>query len=153
MLFRKALPEDSFAVSDLIYKSAIPLSEKDFDVSAWESFCSSIAANKLEDQIKNSKIDTYVLEENGKILGIISISKKQQINLFFISSVHQNKGLGSLLWSKALNEVKPHSLKVFSSSLAVNFYKSLGFLETQNGIQKRNGYKFHILEYTSPNMA
>ena len=72
--------------------------------------------------------DSYVLVEEDKILGFISIINKEFIGALFVDRNHQGKGIGR----KLIEFVKEHyndlTLAVYKENeQAVRFYKNIGF--------------------------
>ncbi len=84
-----------------------------------------------------SRIFLYM--EEGKITGALELKGENHISLFFVRGDRQNRGIGSLLFSRVLEECRGESLTVNSSPFARKIYENLGFravgeVKEQNGI-------------------
>lgn len=75
-------------------------------------------------------------DETGTLVGMLAIRKKDlHISMFFIHPAYHRKGIGRMLFTFAMQEYPYRSVTVNSSTSAIPFYKSLGFLpldEPQN---------------------
>ena len=77
--------------------------------------------------------------EIGALVGMLAIREKDQhLSMFFIHPDYHRKGIGRALFTFAIQEHPYRSITVNSSTYAVPFYKSLGFLPL-NGPQNYHG--------------
>lgn len=80
------------------------------------------------------KCENWIFEQNGQVLGIISVSH-DYIEGLFIHSDFWNKGIGSELLNYVLKIKKELRLQVYeNNSNAIKFYKKHGFVITGGGI-------------------
>ena len=83
------------------------------------------------DTVKNVYLpqsETFVLVEDGNILGFISILNKGYIGALFIDINHQGKGIGRKLIEYAQRQYRELTLAVYKDNdQAVRFYKNNGF--------------------------
>lgn len=91
---------------------------------------------------------SLVAKENGKIVGVCSVIKEDDINILktiYVLPEYQGKGVGSKMWDEAkrfLNEQNDTVVEVVDyNKNAINFYKSKGFEETGN---RRQDEKFRM---------
>lgn len=75
-----------------------------------------------------SKSITYVYEEQGKLLGFLSLVKENQIGGLFVEHASQNKGVGYALIEQAKRLFSFLELDVYArNENAVQFYLRQGF--------------------------
>lgn len=88
------------------------------------------------------RCQNWIFENNGHVIGIISISHDYIEGLFVLPD-HWNKGVGSELLKHVLNIKKELSLQVYESNInAVNFYRKHGFKITGGGICSMTGLPY-----------
>lgn len=78
-------------------------------------------------------------EETGALMGMLAMREKDQhLSMFFIHPDYHRQGIGRALFTFAIQEHPYRSITVNSSTYAVPFYKSLGFLHL-DGPQNYHG--------------
>ncbi len=88
--------------------------------------------------IKSIKKNYWVLlaeDENGVVLGTIFIKNRNQINLFFVRTEHERRGIGRALLDEVLKRIMEDDpdvtrITVSSSPNSVEAYRKLGFEPT-----------------------
>ena len=98
---------------------------------------------------KITQSNTIIWEENGRIVGFVSLWDKTFIGSIFVNPELQNKGIGSAL-ILTLQQVWPIlSVKVYAKNLrAVGFYRRHGFKIIMSEIDKDTGEE-ELLMYWS----
>ncbi len=100
-----------------------------------------------------SEIHTIVLEKEGNILGTGSISAQGQIRDVFVDVKNHRKGFGKKIMKQLEMEAKQKKIKtvfLYSAISAVDFYKNLGYTETDRLIHKNKAVEIRmekILEF------
>jgi L-amino acid N-acyltransferase YncA len=101
--------------------------------------------DELEKNLDDNKISFYIAKESGEAIGIAGFriapeylsthATKKPAELYIVASKKQNKGTGTVLVNKLIDEAKKlnftemvcYSPETHSSSW--NFYQKLGFIE------------------------
>lgn len=105
----------------------------------------TLGYSMLHDSVDSSFTRSYVMKDNGKILGYISLTfdfEVVEIMNFCVKKEYQGRGIGYQLLNNVLNLIKQEGairsiLEVRSKNLrAINLYKKLGYKE----IYRRIGY-------------
>ena len=103
--------------------------------------------NFLSDKEQTDKLEMYGAFEGDIIVGVIaSRNNATHISLFFVDGSHHRKGIGKLLFETLLNHTESEQITVNSSPFAVDIYKRLGFVST-NDEQTTNGIRFTPMVY------
>lgn len=94
----------------------------------------------IYDEKRQNELIIYGAFVDDKLVGIIALRDEcKHISLFFIQSECHRKGIGKSLFQSVVNDHPAIEFTVNSSTYAVPFYQSLGFVvtgekHTQNGI-------------------
>jgi putative acetyltransferase len=71
---------------------------------------------------------TWVWEENGAVLGFVSVIDERFVGALFVSPQHLGRGIGRALLAQACAQYPDLSLEVYQKNTrAVNFYHAQGF--------------------------
>lgn len=91
------------------------------------------------------KCENMVFEENGKVLGIISVSH-DYIEGLFVLPKYWNKGIGSELLNHVLKIKNELRLQVYENNPnAIRFYQKHGFEITGGGICQMTGLPYFAM--------
>ena len=115
---------------------------------------------KLYEILNNSKNASIILIKNKIINGVIILASKDGLNLEYIVSSLQRRGLGKELWDNALSKFpnwKNTKVKVKAENyVGINFYKKLGFKPVDKLSEFVDNYNAKVIimtldrtEYTS----
>lgn len=124
----------------------------------WRVFCDYEAVNYSEsgkqafwnaihsEEYLNMLV-AYGAFENEKMTGIIATRNEgRHIALFFVDGAYHNQGIGRSLWNTVLADNTEKSITVNSSLYAVEVYKKLGFVITDE-VQEDGGIQYVPMEY------
>ena len=142
MKIRKLKKEDS--VKDLVELSYIMI--KDYEIHHKEFFHLKKNFNKkilephFHNSLKSKDTQTFVAEENGRIVGFITVELRERFPLYhvkklgFISALvifpeHRRKGIAQKLLDEAINWLKAKKVKYFELDTAVKNTGALKFYE------------------------
>ena len=127
MRIRKFRPEDAKRVSYLISKTLWEANSKDYSQRVIKNVENKYKPSKIIEYSRNRKI--FVAEENGKILGTISL-ENDMILCAFVNPRYQCRGIGKKLIEhieKIAKRKGIKKLKVPSSTTSVGFYEKMGY--------------------------
>ena len=88
---------------------------------------SSLTIIEFENRINSNEFTNLVFENNGNIIGYISIKNTHHIYHLFVSQEHQRKGIAKKLWNNARMLCPSKTYAVRSSLHAIPVYESFGF--------------------------
>lgn len=92
-------------------------------------------------------LTAYGAYADNELLGIIAVRDDgKHLALFFVDGAHHNKGIGRRLWETVLNESTSERITVHSSLYAVEVYKKLGFIQTDD-VQSDGGIQYLPMVY------
>ena len=93
--------------------------------------------------------ETYVFDDNEKILGFVSLCENT-IAAIFVLPNSQGKGIGTQLMNKAKQIRKKLNLYVYKSNInTIEFYKKCGFKIEKEQIDKHTGHPELFMVYSS----
>jgi len=138
---REASPDDASSISELVQASFVLHVAPDWERSAQEAFLRDTTAEKLSGPIAAATF-VAVYEDEGQILGVISLPRPNLIQLFFVAPTHLRKGIGRTLWEAARTHIEErHSdiktIELNSSPYAVSTYKALGFFPISEPFRRK----------------
>lgn len=100
----------------------------------------------VENDEKLDSLDIFGYYIEDKLIGVIGLDKENShISLFFVDKDFQRHSFGKKLLETALENFEGDTLTVHSSPNAVNAYKYMGFVKTDDVIET-NGIKFVPME-------
>ncbi|MEP7301445.1 MAG: GNAT family N-acetyltransferase [Caldimonas sp.] len=93
---RQASPDDAPAISKLVQAGFMERVAPDWEASARQDFLSGTAAEELAARIAEATL-VAVYEDEGQILGVISLPRPTLVQLFFVAPGHLRRGVGRVL--------------------------------------------------------
>jgi len=112
--------------------------------------CRSPNEFRIGDYAKSvEKDDVWIAEENGVIIGVVSIYPANNfIHNLFVHPHHQRKGIGTILLKQAEDNLeKPMTLKVsMDNSKACLFYQKHGWKEVSTHKDEAEPYWLYLKE-------
>lgn len=107
----------------------------------WQEACAEMRDRYL------SQADTWVIVENGSIVGFIS-TVKHHLAALFVAPEYQSQGFGTALLIHVQQECDIATLAVYSANVrALRFYERHGFRVTDEGIDVATGKQEYYMEY------
>ena len=95
--------------------------------------------------------DTWVAEQNGHILGFITLID-HEVGGIFVNSKYHSMGIGKALMDKAYEKYGYLEIEVFEkNSIARKFYSKYGFKYLSKSIHKETGNTILRLKLTNKN--
>ena len=132
--FRPLNPGDEVEVCNLVARSFNQFIAPGFSEDGIEEFFRYANPREL---VKRSLGNHFmvVAEADGGLAGIIEIRERRHISMLFVDKEFHRKGIARELVRTALGRIRssggaPEKLTVNSSTFAVPFYESLGFVQT-----------------------
>lgn len=96
---------------------------------------------------------TYVYEENGEILGFISVLESEYIGALFVTGEKQGKGIGKALLNYCKENYDQLNLHVYSENKkSVAFYENNDFIIDETKINKDTQKEEYVMSWISDNL-
>lgn len=131
---RKARIEDWDDVMAMTWRTFIRFEAKDYTKEGVRSFFDFISDPILQRMFLNDAYPIFVAEDQGKIIGMISLREGTHISLLFVDAAYHRQGVGSSLmqtiWEFIRTEVGKEIVTVNAAPYGVGFYHKLGFKDT-----------------------
>lgn len=138
---RKILKEEMKSALELVWKVFLEYEAPDYTEEGIEEFKKTI--NNVSWIETKDFYGAY--DESNKILGVIATKDTTHIALFFVDGKHQKQGIGKKLYYKVESLNNNRFFTVNSSPYAHEFYKHLGFIDTDKE-QSVNGLRFYPMK-------
>ena len=142
---RKARIEDWDDVMAMTWRTFIRFEAKDYTKEGVRSFFDFISDPILQRMFLNDAYPMFVAEDQGKIIGMISLREGTHISLLFVDAAYHRQGVGSSLmqtiWEFIRTEVGKEIVTVNAAPYGVGFYHKLGFEDTGPG-EARDGIRY-----------
>jgi GNAT superfamily N-acetyltransferase len=122
---------DAEAVSDLIQRAFQRFIADTYTARGKRYFLRHTSKSALLRRRRRNQL-LVVAEQGHTIAGVIAVRKGNHVSLLFVAPEFHRRGIGTLLFGKALELMKDTipdlcSVTVNSSAYALPFYKGLGF--------------------------
>jgi len=143
-LIREAIVTDAQQVCSILRTSITELCELDHrrDQKELDEWLSNKTVQNCESWINNERINFFVAESNGKIVGVSSISHDGFVELCYVLPEVKGLGFGGQLLKVAEDSVSNLDVQSFtleSTITARGFYEYFGYIQT--------GTKENCLDY------
>lgn len=146
---RKARIEDWDDVMAMTWRTFIRFEAKDYTKEGVRSFFDFISDPILQRMFLNDAYPMFVAEDQGKIIGMISLREGTHISLLFVDAAYHRQGVGSSLmqtiWEFIRTEVGKEIVTVNAAPYGVGFYHKLGFKDT-GPEEARDGIRYTPME-------
>jgi N-acetylglutamate synthase-like GNAT family acetyltransferase len=134
-LIRKARVSDAQQICNVLRRSIIELCELDHQKNQKEldEWLANKTIQNCEAWINNKKINFFVAENDGKIVGVSSINHNGFLELCYILPEAKGLGFGGELLKVAEDSVLALGIQVFtleSTITAKEFYEYFGYIQT-----------------------
>ncbi len=118
----------------LAWTTFMKFEASDYSEEGVQSFLDFISDEKLYRMFLIGEYHVFVAVDNEKIIGVISLRARTHISLLFVDEKYHHRGIGRNLVNYAAmfvrEENKGKHITVNSSPYAENFYRRLGFKDT-----------------------
>jgi len=146
-LIRKAKVSDAQQICNVLRRSIIELCELDHQKNQKEldEWLVNKTIQNCEAWINNKKINFFVAENDGKIVGVSSINHNGFLELCYILPEAKGLGFGGELLKVAEDSVLDLGIQVFtleSTLTAKGFYEYFGYIQTGIKENSLNYMKF-----------
>ncbi|MDH1975665.1 GNAT family N-acetyltransferase [Aliarcobacter butzleri] len=134
-MIRKAKVSDAQQICNVLRRSIIELCELDHQKNQKEldEWLANKTIQNCEAWINNKKINFFVAENDGKIVGVSSINHNGFLELCYILPEAKGLGFGGELLKVAEDSVLDLGIQVFtleSTLTAKGFYQHFGYIQT-----------------------
>jgi GNAT superfamily N-acetyltransferase len=149
--FRKLNKVEFCEASDLIWSVFNEFEAPEYLSEGICTFKEFINANRLYENSEKGFMNFVACFDQQKIIGIIASRESCHISLLFVKKEYHHKGIARELFNKLKAEIienKPDTkcITVNSSPFAVQIYKKLGFIPTDEE-QIQDGLRFTPMKY------
>lgn len=146
MTIRKLNKSEYTAVAELALSVFTQCGKADFNADGLETFRRFIYNEQLMHELTISGAF-----EQGLLVGIMGTKDGgKHISVFFIAPEFHRQGIGKRLFEFVYRDREPDVITVNSSSFAVKFYESLGFVKIANE-QETDGLKYTPMRRSAKN--
>jgi Acetyltransferases len=132
MKIRLATTEDAPAIGQLVYSLSAKYIASQFSEEGARNLLGSMELPAVEGYWE-SGYRYHLAEDDGVLVGVVSTRDNMHLYHLFVAESHQRRGLAKELWRVAWEACiaagNPGEVTVNSSSLALPFYRKLGFVE------------------------
>ncbi len=141
---RKAKEEDWDDAMAVAWKTFVKFEADDYTKEGVRSFFDFVTDPILQRMFLNDAYHMFVAEDEGKIIGMITLRNDTHISLLFVDEQYHKQGVGSSLmqamWNFVAKEKNEDFITVNAAPYGVEFYHKLGFLdlgpeESKSGIR------------------
>jgi GNAT superfamily N-acetyltransferase len=128
---RMAQPDDAAAISGLVQAGFRAHIAPDWQADAQDAFLAETTAEKLRAPIGEA-IFAAVYEDGGHVVGVILLPRPNLVQLCFVATSHQRRGIGTALWEAARTHLETQlpetrTVELNASPYAVAAYRAMGF--------------------------
>jgi predicted N-acetyltransferase YhbS len=117
------------------------------DLPEW--FESTLTDKAFTSRFCDKNYFNFVAENDGEIIGYISIKSGFHLYHLFVSSTVHKQGIASRLWQYCVDNLKIEQCTVRSTLFAVPVYTQFGFCVTDS-IAYKDGIGFQSMVYNRP---
>ena len=149
--FRKLNKGEFCEASDLIWSVFNEFEAPEYSNEGIYTFKEFINADKLYENSEKGFMNFLACFDQRKLVGIIASRESCHISLLFVKKEHHHKGIARELFNKLTAEIVENNpnakcITVNSSPFAVQIYKKLGFIPTDEE-QIQDGLRFTPMKY------
>lgn len=111
-----------------------------------EWFRATLTDEAFANRFREKEYSNFVAENDGAIIGYISVKNGFHLYHLFVSSDFHKQGVAARLWQYCVNNLKIEKCTVRSSIYAVPVYNKFGFRAT-DGVAYKDGIGFQAMVY------
>jgi GNAT superfamily N-acetyltransferase len=140
MRIRKARLTDAKALAKLVYSLSHYYLQRDTDqLPDW--FLKPLTEKSFNARLMSDNYTTLLCEDDGKMVGYVSIRGGNYLHHLFVHEEYQGKGLGRQLWNTIRGLCPSEEYLLRSSMHAVPVFEKFGF-EESGDVSEKEGIQF-----------
>ena len=128
---RWARPEDWEAAINLVWKTFMEFEAPDYSDEGIINFKDFLTDGMIYRMFLDGNYPMFVAEDDGKIVGVVSVRNRNRISLLFVDAAYHKQGIGSALVERMNRYLKEEKrelyVTVMAAPYAVDFYRTIGF--------------------------
>ncbi len=132
----KALKDDWEPAMELAWKTFLKFEASDYGREGTDNFLKFISGEELYKMFLIGEYKVYVAKERERIVGVATLRSGHHISLLFVDEAFHKNGIGrrllAALQQSAYEDTKSLIMTVNAAPYAIDFYKKLGFTETDS---------------------
>ena len=148
---REAKRDEWETAMSLAWTTFMKFEAEDYPKEGVDSFLDFISDEKLYRMFLIGEYHVFVAVDNERIVGVISLRAMTHISLLFVDERYHKRGIGRNLINYVAmyvrEELKRNILTVNSSPYAENFYRRIGFVDTDTQ-QQKDGIIYTPMSFT-----
>jgi len=156
MKLRRYKETDTIQLCDIYFSTIHNVNKVDYTKEELEAWAPSNSYNEesyKKDTSRWKKINPFIVDDNGILLGFAELEEKGHINCFFVHHEHQGKGVGRMLASACIDEAKALGYKKIITEVSITakpFFMKMGFKVIEPTLCDISGHmmKYYIMTYT-----
>lgn len=122
MILRRFKDTDTKQLCDIYYNTIHYVNNTDYtkeELEAWAPSNSYNEATYKKDTARWNKINPFVIEEDGVLLGFAELEDEGHINCFFVHHNHQGRGIGTMLVDACIAEARHLGYKKIITEVSI----------------------------------
>lgn len=144
MKVRGAIKDDASSLCTLVISLSHFYLENDQDeLPSW--FRETLTQEAFLNRIESDDYHNFVYEDQGKVIGYLSMKGNRHLYHLFVSEPYQGKGISRQLWNHVMIECVSDIYTLRSSLFAVPVYKRFGF-KVSGDAEEKEGIGFQPME-------
>jgi GNAT superfamily N-acetyltransferase len=151
MLIRSATVEDASAISALVTASVREHIASSLSDGGLSHLLSEMTTESQAKRIRNG-YQFFVALESGKLVGAAAIRLPSHLQLLFVDTQHQRRGIGRELWDHARDWIASSTnhgpITVNSSLNAITAYERFGFV-IAGPPEENHGVRYQPMRWTN----
>jgi GNAT superfamily N-acetyltransferase len=131
MLIRELRHDEVEEALKLVWRVFEEFEAPEYSEQGVSEFKKFISFLEVEKRCQNGELMLGAFEAD-KLVGVLSVNvNRSHISLMFVDKKYHRRGVARAMFNEAINQIKPEYLTVNSSPYAVEAYKKLGFMQTE----------------------
>ena len=134
---RWAKREEWDEITHLVWKTFETFNRRDCSAEGAESFRKFVMSDELRKAYLDGRYPVLVARDGDRVVGVGSIRGAHHLSLLFVAEEYHHQGVGRELVEKLcgflVRDRGEHCMTLTASPYAKDFYKKLGFVETEAG--------------------
>ncbi|MBP5282410.1 MAG: GNAT family N-acetyltransferase [Lachnospiraceae bacterium] len=122
---------------DLVWRTFQRFNRPDCTAGGAESFRRFVMSKDLRDAFLEGSYQMMVAHDGERVIGVGSLRGQHHLSLLYVDEAYHHQGVGRALIEALCDylqaEMGEHCMTLTASPYAKEFYKKLGFVETEAG--------------------